>query len=165
MRGLNSFLIESNLIEGIHRDPTGIELGRAEAFLSLPTIELKNLTFLQHAFAPGKPLRNKSGMNVRVGSYIAPKGGPNIVELIERLLLVAHIKDSDPWVTHCMFEQIHPFIDGNGRTGRMLWAWQMLRNGNDPFALPFLHRFYYQTLSSISISHPMPGLSAMEAQR
>jgi len=40
-------------------------------------------------------------------------------------------------------------MDGNGRTGRAIWAWQMQRLGRDPFALPFLHRFYYQTLEAI----------------
>lgn len=41
---------------------------------------------------------------------------------------------------------LHPFMDGNGRTGRAVWAWAMQRDGQDPFALSFLHRFYYQTL-------------------
>ena len=31
--------------------------------------------------------------------------------------------------THFRFESLHPFFDGNGRTGRLLLNWQLLRAG------------------------------------
>ena len=38
---------------------------------------------MQAVYAPGKPLRDRIGMNVRVGNHVAPSGGRNIqIELI-----------------------------------------------------------------------------------
>lgn len=36
---------------------------------------------------------------------------------------------------HIHYEAIHPFIDGNGRTGRMFLNWQRLRQGLDPLII------------------------------
>ena len=39
---------------------------------------------------------------------------------------------------HAMFENIHPFMDGNGRTGRQLLNFVLLRNGYRPVAIKYL---------------------------
>lgn len=145
--GRLAFLIESNAIEGIHRDPYDVEIDAFRDFLSLPALTVADLNDLQFRFAPNMPLRDKIGLNVRVGNHIAPAGGPEIAVHLANML--AEMPDSDPWKTHVAFETLHPYCDGNGRTGRALWAWHMQAIGRDPFALSFLHRFYYQTLEHV----------------
>jgi Fic/DOC family protein len=89
-------------------------------------------------------------MNVAVGSHRPPPGGPDIPGALG-FLLDTMKRGLDPWTTHKRYETLHPFMDGNGRSGRALWLWQMIHQygGRDPYALRrgFLHTFYYQTLS------------------
>ncbi len=47
--------------------------------------------------------------------------------------------------SHVIFERIHPFEDGNGRTGRMLMNWQRVRAGLNPLLIKASERqTYYQ---------------------
>lgn len=49
---------------------------------------------------------------------------------------------------HCRFESIHPFLDGNGRVGRLLLFRECLRNSIMPFIIDNEHKmFYYRGLS------------------
>lgn len=147
-----AFVRESNAIEGITRDPTPQEIDATIAFLSSP-LTFEGVIALQAVYAPRKPIRGVAGMNVRVGSYVAPQGGPDIIaelrKLIKRVISVARNRLTTAFYNrHVEFETLHPFMDGNGRTGRALWAWHMLSQGQNPFSLPFLHRWYYQSLEA-----------------
>lgn len=144
---MQRFIRESNAIEGIYREPTSREVGHFLEFMSLPSLTLDDVCLLQAAFAPAKPLRTEPYMNVRVGSHTPPPGGIAIKARLQEIIQDANRGDN-PWKTHVDFETLHPFIDGNGRTGRAIWAWHMQRLGRDPFSLGFLHRFYYQTLEN-----------------
>lgn len=147
---LYTFVRESNLIEGIARKPSAAEIAAHQWLLEIYRLDANLLGEFQLVVAPGKPLRIKRGMNVRVGHHVAPRGGKEILADLEAIISRANMGADNPWFTHIAFETLHPFMDGNGRTGRALWAWQMQKAGRDPFALPFLHRFYYQTLENSS---------------
>lgn len=78
-----------------------------------------------------------------VGDYIAPPGGPDVRAELDRLIFCANHRTMDAHTLHIEYEMLHPFMDGNGRSGRLLWLW--MREGRAPIG--FLHRFYYDTLS------------------
>lgn len=147
------FVCESNQIEGIFRVKVE-EVEATEVFLASDRMSVDAIKTVQAVYAPGMPIRDRAGMNVRVGNYIAPSGGRSIE--VELMSLVGKLNKAkpglydNPWKMHVMFERLHPFMDGNGRTGRAIWAWHMQKLGLDPFALSFLHRFYYQTLENDS---------------
>lgn len=138
---LEDFVRESNRIEGILRDPSGDEIDAHAAFLMLEQPMVEHVEQFVSTIAPGHRLRDKPGLNVRVGNHIAPSGSPNIRSGLNFML--SKLSISDPWTTHVAYETLHPFTDGNGRSGRALWLWQM---GKAPIG--FLHQFYYQTLSA-----------------
>lgn len=142
MCDLCRFLIESNKIEGIYQKPTKDQIHKSKAFLKLSTIKVGDLCNMANSFEPGVFLRVHSGMDVRVGNHIAPKGGPEIILDLQHLLESSNL---DPFQTHRWFETLHPFTDGNGRTGRIYWLWQMIKMGFST-GLGFLHTWYYQTL-------------------
>lgn len=139
---LKGFIWESNRIEGINRNPTQEEIAAHEVLLINKEITVKDLEAFVSIIQPGATLRNRVGFDVRVGDYYAPAGGPEIELRLEELLHKLTIKNSF-WV-HLHYEQLHPFTDGNGRSGRALWLWQV--GGKAP--LGFLHSFYYQTLQA-----------------
>jgi hypothetical protein len=145
---LRDFVRESNRIEGILREPLDSELAAHRMLLASAELTVGAVdAFVQRVAGPA-PLRKRIGLDVRVGNHCPPAGCPEIKGYLAGLLLGINEGLHDPHNAHLQYEQLHPFMDGNGRSGRAIWAWQMQRDGYDPFRLGFLHRFYYQTLSA-----------------
>jgi hypothetical protein len=146
------FVRESNRIEGIRRDPTMNEVVCTELFLECSRLTVSALCSLVSAYQPGAKLRRWPGMDVRVGSYYPPKGGTHIEAELIKILDQANNPEMSAYGVHLAYEGLHPFMDGNGRSGRAIWLWQMLRAGpgaeDQALGLGFLHTFYYQTLAA-----------------
>ena len=137
---LHSFVSESNRIEGIHR-VTKEEILATERFCALGSLQVKDVVELVAVYAPHAQLRTVHGLNVRVGQRIPPPGGPHIQANLESILQTANREVCTPYQVHQRYETLHPFTDGNGRSGRAIWLWQMREA-----PLGFLHHWYYQAL-------------------
>lgn len=148
MNWLEKFVKESNRIEGILRPPTESEVDAHSYILGRNTVEVDHLKDFVSIVAPRNVLRDLVGLDVVIGNHLPPVGGPKITPMLLTILMLVN-NGGDPYKTHQLYENLHPFTDGNGRSGRALWLWSMQKNGQLHYArkLGFLHNWYYQSLA------------------
>ncbi len=105
-----------------------------------------------------------SGPNAGNPVYVPPRGEGVVEKKLDNLL--AFINDdgstnADPLlkmaIAHFQFEVIHPFRDGNGRTGRVFNIHYLVKKGLLDYPILYLSRYinqhkdnYYSTLSGVS---------------
>lgn len=155
-----AFVAESNAIEGIHRRPTEGELDAHDRLFALDALTVADIErFVRDVAA--RPLRRAVGQDVRVGPHRPPPGGPHIEADLRDLLDEITAGALSPFDAHVRYETLHPFIDGNGRSGRAIWAWQMLQDVRDPFAIRFLQWHYYSSLESCRVHDVAVYLDAL----
>jgi hypothetical protein len=148
------FVAESNRIEQIEREPLPEEIEAHRQFLYLSEITVERLERFVAVVEPRARLRRRKGQNVTVQErgkvlHRPQEGGPVIEVRLNQILEGIEEGRLSPAQAHYAYETLHPFTDGNGRSGRVLWAWHMEKIGKDPFSLAFLHRWYYESLEAL----------------
>jgi len=156
---LASFLVESNAIEGIYGIPTEETIEWAWSFLHKEELHVSDIRNMVTVFQHDAQYRNKSIVpDVRVGGHIPMPSGPDVHYALVHILddINAEIgvlyKEHNVYEIHQRYEHLHPFTDGNGRSGRMIWLWMMVAIGYT-YKLPFLQEWYYQSLANGKIDH------------
>jgi Fic family protein len=88
-------------------------------------------------------------ISVRVGNYLPPPPGAVsglMFELLEwwnePAAQLSPVLSSA--ILHYRFEAIHPFADGNGRTGRALALWELYRRGFDTHHIFSVDEYYWE---------------------
>jgi Fic family protein len=84
---------------------------------------------------------------VRVGNYIAPNP-KEVIERLEKMLAEYNAASHENIIKriarlHLSFEHTHPFCDGNGRIGRVLNNYLLMREGFVPINIKFIDRKKY----------------------
>ncbi len=84
---------------------------------------------------------------VRVGSHIAPNP-KEVKDRLEKMLTEYNASSHESIIKriarlHLTFEYIHPFVDGNGRIGRVINNYLLIREGFVPINIKFIDRKKY----------------------
>ena len=130
----------------------GFETIKKQGFLRLKDIvELQSIIVENNAGirnTPGTVLKNdRTGETV----YVPPQDKAEVLDLLSNFLEHYNVNSEniEPLINlailYCQFESIHPFYDGNGRTGRILNILYLILN--DLIEIPILY------LSSYIIKH------------
>jgi Fic family protein len=107
---------------------------------------------------PGTELRNGTGKVIYTPP--APQYVPDMMTALERFINDNEVFPADPLVKmaliHHQFESIHPFYDGNGRSGRIINVLYLVKQGLLDVPVLYLSRYivqnkadYYRLLQAV----------------
>jgi Fic family protein len=134
-RKVVEFLKESNNIENIFDDTSLADAVLSwEYVIKQPVLDIPTILKTHKLLMKNQPINdNERGYFRKRGVMIGGTYGlipAMIPEMIANWTKLANRKDVDKEALkriHVLYEDIHPFIDGNGRTGRIFMNWQRLR--------------------------------------
>lgn len=133
------FLKESNAIEGVYDDDSlnqaiyAWEFLKEEPILTVGVVLKTHKILMLHQPIPGYLRGYFRNCDVSVGGQIKLKVDQikpamhSWVKDVATTLRVPGKNGEHIKIDHVAYENIHPFIDGNGRTGRMFMNWQRLK--------------------------------------
>ncbi len=148
------FAQESNEIEGIFGEVAHQNHKKALLkFLTHPVVRISYLEEFVRAIEPKAVLREHDYQAVIIAGNRGLHG-TLVKSALRTLLDRIHDNKITCFEAHMEYEAIHPFMDGNGRSGRVLWLWQRIKYGAWP-NLSFKHSFYYEAFGFYRRMRPM----------
>lgn len=150
MQNMKEYIHQSNLIESIDdKKEDAQSLLAWEYISSLKKIGIPELLETHRLITVRQLNRKEAGhfrtVPVWIGGYKVMPSPFMAQQLIYNLLmdLMQEPARYTPKELHVRFEQAHPFIDGNGRTGRMLMWWHEIQLKKKPTLIWFDERREY----------------------
>jgi len=128
---IKEFLKESNAIEGIYDDDSLQQsmfawknILKEDKLTTGVILKAHKTITLHHDLLP-----NEKGYFRECRVFIGGREGSPWLEVPDEVhTLVKRMNKDKTWKeikqSHIDFEEIHPFVDGNGRTGRLIMNWQ-----------------------------------------
>jgi Fic family protein len=148
---LDRYVSEREIFEAknLARVVSYIDKKAKEQELNLEVVLLLHKMLLANILEDGAGRFRKNNEWVKVGNYIAvdPK---EITERLERMFAKYYAESHQNIIKriallHLSFEHIHPFVDGNGRIGRVINNYLLIREGFVPINIKFMDRkLYYE---------------------
>ena len=146
---LDRFITEREIFEAknLARVVSYIDKKAKEQELTLDVILLLHKMLISNICDDIAGRFRKDNEFVRVGNYIAPDP-KEVLDRLEKMMVEYNAASSENIIKriaklHLVFERTHPFNDGNGRIGRVLNNYLLIREGFVPINIKFIDRKKY----------------------
>ena len=131
---IEEFLKENNAIEGVFDDKSLEQARYAWEYLMKQDVLNTGVILKTHKILMlhSNLLPSEKGYFRNIMVYIGGKSAINAIHIPAKIFKwcfegMRAYPLIDPKKLHIEYEKIHPFVDGNGRTGRMFMNWQRIK--------------------------------------
>lgn len=144
MTNMREHIKQSNLIENVDDPLEVVQSLKAWRYLQNKNELSEEIILKTHYLIMERIWPQIAGQFRTVGVQVGNRLCPPHTEVRALLdLWMSQFTTMTPQQAHVEFEHIHPFRDGNGRTGRMLMWWHEKRIGLEPTLIEYEKRFSY----------------------